>query len=129
VTGSTLTSRQGRLLISLSPLALVALFTMAATMANSQGISEATSVKPQSKVNAEAPSPKHNLSSQQTVRTDASRNKSNGPKPTGRADNNPNKSAGAAVIEATQGTFRFDTGSQAKRYHIKTPYGGLDVGG
>jgi hypothetical protein len=98
-------------------------------MANSQGISEATSGKAQPKANAEASSPKNNLSSQQTVRTNSSRNKSNGPKPSGRADNNPNKSAGAEVIEATQGTFRFDTGSQAKRFHIKTPYGGLDVGG
>jgi hypothetical protein len=127
VTGSTLTRRHGRLLISRLP--LVVLFTMASTMGNSQGISKPTSVTPQPKVNAGAPPPGNDLPAQQTIRTDASRNNSNGPKSSGRADNNPNRSAGATTIEATQGTFRFDTGSQGKRYHIKTPYGGLDVGG
>jgi hypothetical protein len=128
VSGSTLTRRHVRLLTS--PLPLVVLFTMASTMANSQGISgKPTSVKPQPKVNAGAPSPGDDLSSQKRVRTDASRNSSKGPKSSGRADNDPNKSAGATTIEATQGTFRFGTGSQGKRYHIKTPYGGLDVGG
>jgi hypothetical protein len=126
VTGPTLTRRHGRLLIS--PLPLVVLFTMASTMANSQGISSKP-IKPQPKVNAGSPSAGNDLPSQQTVRTDASRNTSNRSKSSGRADNDPNKSAGATTIEATQGTFRFDTGSQAKRYHIKTPYGGLDVGG
>jgi hypothetical protein len=125
VTGSTLTRRHGRFLIT--PLPLVVLFTMASTMANSQGISSKP-IKPQPKVNAGAPSAGNDLSSQ-TVRTDASRNTSNRPKSSGRADNDPNKSAGATTIEATQGTFRFGTGSQGKRYHIKTPYGGLDVGG
>ena len=128
MTCPTLTRRHGRLLIS--PLPLVVLFTMASTMANSQGISsKPTSVKHQPKVNAGAPSPGNDLPSQQTIRTDASRNNSNSPKSSGRSDNNPNRSAGATTIEATQGTFRFDTGSQSKRYHIKTPYGGLDVGG
>ena len=124
MTGSAFTRR-----LSIFPLPLVVLFTMASSMANSQGIINPTSVKPQPKVNAAAPSRVNDLSSQQTVRTDASRNNSNGPKSIGRADSNPNKSAGATTIEATQGTFRFDTGSQGKRYHIKTPYGGLDVGG
>jgi hypothetical protein len=121
VTGSALTRRHDWFLISALP--LVVLFTMASTMANSQGISKPTSVKPQPKVNAAAPSRVND--SQQT---DASRKNSNGPKSSGQVGNNPNKSAGATAREATQGTFRFDTGSQSKRYHIKTPYGVLDVG-
>ena len=125
MTGSTLPKRHRRQ----SPLPLVVLFTMASTMANSQGISKPASVNPQPKVNAGAPSSRNDLSSLQTVRTDAFRKNSNGPKSSGRADNNPNKSDGATAVEATQGTFRFDTGSQGKRYHIKTPYGALDVGG
>jgi hypothetical protein len=42
----------------------------------------------------------------------------------------PNGSAGAVVIEATKGAFRFVTGKQDKRvYQIKTPYGTLGIRG
>jgi len=42
----------------------------------------------------------------------------------------PNKSTGAAAIQATRGTFRFVTGSQGNgSVQIKTPYGTLGVRG
>jgi hypothetical protein len=42
----------------------------------------------------------------------------------------PRKGAGAAVIDATRGTFRFTSGSQnGGQVKIKTPYGTLGVRG
>ena len=40
----------------------------------------------------------------------------------------PRGSSGSVVLQATRGTFRFETGSQAKRaYRFDTPHGTLDV--
>jgi hypothetical protein len=41
----------------------------------------------------------------------------------------PASSAGAVVIQATRGAFRFITGSQGKEIRINTPYGTLGVRG
>ena len=120
VTGSTFT-KFGRLLIS--TLLPVALLTMLSTITNGQAIDKDASVKPQVKdssirpqangifakpqaANARSLSAARNVSSQ-TIRTD---------------------DTGAVAVEATSGSFRLDTGSQGKRsYHVKTPYGALNV--
>jgi len=125
VTNSTLTRGFGRLSISAVPLAM--LLTMASTVTNGQAIDKDTSVKPQPNANAPAPPAGNGGSSQKTTAT-AAKDNSNAPKSSVRAGKDPNKSAGEVTIEAKSGSFRFDTGSQIKRsYHLKTPYGTLNV--
>ena len=126
MTSSALTRRFGWLAISALPLAM--LLTMASTATNGQAIDKDTSVKPQPSANAPAPPAGNQGSSQKTIRTDATKDKSNGPKSSVRAGNDPSKSAGAVAIEAKSGSFRLVTGPQGKRsYHLKTPYGALNV--
>jgi hypothetical protein len=129
VISSTPTTTLDRFLIS--PLLLVLLLlTMASSVANSQAISQANSVKPQPKADGRKPSASSELSSQQMVRTGATTDNGNGSKPRTVPKNDPNKSGDAVSVEVPHGSFRFDTGSQVKRpYHLKTPYGSLDVRG
>jgi hypothetical protein len=109
VTSSTFMTRFGRLLIFYLP--LVVFLIMASRLTNGQ-TAETTSIKPQVKQSARTIStgstaPSQNVSSPKMVRG---------------AD------IAAAPIEATSGSFRFVTSSQGKRsYHLKTPYGALDV--
>jgi hypothetical protein len=126
VTSSTLTRRFGRLSISALPLAM--LLTMASTVTNGQPIEKDTSIKPQPNANAPSPPAGNDGSSQKTTRTGTVSDNSSGPKSSVRPSNAPNKSAGAVQIEAPSGSFRLVTGSQGKRsYHLKTPYGALNV--
>jgi hypothetical protein len=126
VTSSTLTRRFGRLSISALPLAM--LLTMASTVTNGQAIDKDTSVKPQPNANAPAPPAGNDGSSQKTTATTPTKDKRKGPKSSVRAGKDPTKFAGAVAIEAKSGSFRLDTGSQGKRsYHLKTPYGTLNV--
>ena len=116
MTSSTLTRRFGRLSISALPLAM--LLTMASTVTNGQAIDKDTPVKPQPKANAPS----------LPASNDGSSQKANGSKSSVRPSNDPNKSASAAAMEVKSGLFRLDTGSQNKRsYHLKTPYGALNV--
>jgi hypothetical protein len=125
VTSSALTRRFGWLAILALPLAM--LLTMASTATNGQAIDKDTSVKPQPNANTPSPPAGNDRSSQKTTGTDATRDNSNGPKSL-RLSNAPNKSAGAAAMEVKSGSFRLDTSSQGKRsYHLKTPYGALNV--
>jgi hypothetical protein len=133
---STLTTTFSRLLIC--SVALGVLITMAATATNGQAIGKATSVKPQAEANARRLSAGSAVP--ETIRTgdratdlrfhDNSK-RSVGAKSSVRPDkkpSDPNKSAGAVDIES--GSYRFVTGSPGKRsYHLKTPYGALDVRG
>jgi hypothetical protein len=125
VTSSTLTRRFGRLSISALPLAMLLAMT---TVTNGQAIDKDTPVKPQPKVNAPSVPAGNDGSSQKATRADPTRDKSNGSKSSVRPSKDPNKPAGATAIEAKSGSFRLDTGSQGKRsYHLKTPYGALNV--
>jgi hypothetical protein len=128
VISSTLTTTFSRFLIS--PFLLVLLLSVASTVANAQATGQATSVKPQPKADARTPSTGSELSSQQTVRTGATRDNGSGSKSRAVPGNDPNKSAGVADIEVPHGSFRLDTGSHVKRpYRVKTPYGSIDVRG
>jgi hypothetical protein len=128
VTRSTLSTTFHQFLIS--PLLLVLFLIMASTVADAQTIGQATSVKPQPKADGRTPSAGSELPWQQTVRTGAIGNNGNGSKSRAVAQNDPIKPADAVAIEVPHGPFRFDTGSQVKRpYHLKTPYGSLDVRG
>jgi hypothetical protein len=127
VARSTFTRRFGRL--SISALALVTLLTMASTITHSRGISKATSVEPQAKANARTLAAS-DLAAQETAQRGANGDDSNNPKSSAKQNSDRNKSAAAVRIEAAHGSFRLDTGSQGNRpYHLKTPYGALDVGG
>jgi hypothetical protein len=122
VINSTPRTKFGRLLISvLRPMLLLTTLSM---VANGQAIDKGASASPQAKdaflkpqtgdisakpqaANARSQSANSAVSSQKIIRT-------------GDSD--------AAAIEATSGSFRLDTGTQGKRsYHLKTPYGALNV--
>ena len=122
---STLSRRFGWLSISALPLAL--LLTMGSTVTKGEVIAKDTSVNPKAKAST-APPAGNDRSSQKTTRTDATAGNSNGPKSSAGPSKDPNKSAGVVAIDAKSRSFRLDTGSQGKRsYHLKTPYGALNV--
>jgi hypothetical protein len=126
VTSSALTRRFGWLSIPALPLAM--LLTMGSTVTNGQVIAKDTSVNPQPKANTPSPPAGNDGSSQKTTRVDATPGNSNGPKSSARPSKDPNKSAGVVAIDAKSGSFRLETGSPGKRsYHLKTPYGALNV--
>ena len=133
---------------NLSPaLLLAALFALQSTASNAQPIGKATSVKPQAEGihegNTLTLSNGIEVYSSETVRTGDSgvadlqfednSNLSVGPQSTVLLDKfvyDPSKSTGSVVIQATRGSFRFVTASQAKgTYQIKTPFGTLGVRG
>ena len=125
-------------------LLLAGLFALPSTASNAQqAIGKATSVRPQAEGNHGLLSGGSDVYSQETVRTgnagqadmqfhDSSKLKV-GPSSSVKLDKfvyDPNKSTGTVALEATRGTFRFVTGSQAPgAYKIKTPYGTLGVRG
>jgi hypothetical protein len=126
VQGSILTRRFGWISISALPLAM--LLTMGSIVIDGQVIAKDTSVNPQPKANAPSPLAGSDGSSQKTTRTDATPGNSNGPKSSTGPSKDPNKSAGVVAIEAKSGSFRLVTGAPGKRsYHLKTPYGALNV--
>ena len=120
MTSSTLTTKFGRLLISSLPLMLV--LTTLSTVTNGQVIDKGASVKPQAKDTAL----KHQTRDA-TVKPQAA---NVGAVSTASAVSSRVRTgdSGAVVIEARSGSFRLDTSTQAKRsYHLKTPYGALNV--
>ena len=126
-------------------IALAILFALQVTASHAQeAIGTATSVRPQAEgSHAGQLSGGSNVYSKETIRTgtsgqadmqfhDSSKLKV-GPSSSVKLDKfvyDPNKSTGTVALEATRGTFRFVTGSQAPgAYKIKTPYGTLGVRG
>jgi hypothetical protein len=118
---STLGTKFARLLISTLPMLLL---TMLSTVTNGQVIDKDPSAKPQPKDAYVKPEAK-DISAKSQTKPNA-RSLSGG-------DTQSQKKirtgdSGAVALEATSGSFRFDTSTQGKRsYHVKTPYGALNV--
>ena len=126
-------------------LALVVLFALLSTASNAQSkIGGANSVKPQADGSiAGTLSAGSNVHASETVRTGSSgqadlrfidhTNLSVGPSSSVRLDKfvyDPKKGSGSVAIDATEGAFRFVTGSQNKGDHkVKTPYGTIGMRG